>query len=86
MDLEFCGLFTLCQGWNSFPITWTVAQSDDSGNGSGEKAQNYDAALTMSAFCFLTALFTFLISFLLKEPEICILQRKRADGNCKCHF
>ena len=60
MDLEFCGLFTLCRGWNSFPITWTVAQSDDSGNGSGEKAQNYDAALTMSAFCISNSIVYFL--------------------------
>ena len=67
-------------------ITWTAAQSDDSGNSTGEKARNYDAALIMSAFCILTALFILLISFSPKEPEICILQRKRADGNSRCHF
>ena len=41
-------------------ITWTAAQSDDSGNSTGEKARNYDAALTMSAFCILNRIVSFI--------------------------
>merc|ERR1712141_634032 len=41
-------------------ITWTAAQSDDSGNSTGEKAINYEAALTMSAFCILNSIVYFI--------------------------
>ena len=41
-------------------ITWTAAQGDDSGNSTGEKARNYDAALTMSAFCILNSIVYFI--------------------------
>ena len=38
-----------------FAITWTAAQS----NSTGEKARNYDAALTMSAFCIMNSIVYF---------------------------
>ena len=41
-------------------ITWTMALSDDSGSSTGEKARNYDAALTMSAFCILNSIVYFI--------------------------
>ena len=37
-------------------IIWTAAKSADSGNTTGEKGRNYDAALAMSAFCLLNSL------------------------------
>ena len=60
MALEFCGICTFHRGWNSSAITWTAAQSDDSGSSTGEKARNYDAALTMSAFCILNSIVYFI--------------------------
>ena len=41
-------------------ITWTTAQSNDDGNSTGEKAINYEAALTMSAFCILNSIVYFI--------------------------
>ena len=41
-------------------ITWAAAQGDDSSNITREKAQNYDAALAMSAFCILNSIVYFI--------------------------
>merc|ERR1712007_322044 len=50
-------------------ITWTAAQSDDSGNSTGEKARNYDAALTMSAFCILNSIVYFIDFIFAKKSQ-----------------
>lgn len=57
---NFVGAFLYTGAGIVAAITWTNAKNTETGSISGDKARNYDAALTMAALCIINGLLYFI--------------------------